>query len=259
MKRICFSVWTVILLCVIFIAPAAKQSRAADDSGDFYPPKMSFGPHNVSVINLDWYDASRERQVPIRMYLPADGQDPFPLIIFSHGLGGSREDYEYVGRHWASHGLVSVHVQHLGSDKAVWRQSFNPLRALKRAINPVNSYNRTLDVSFALDRLRELNQNDDLLQGRFDLDRVGVAGHSYGAFTSMLLAGQRSFGSRRSATLTGRFPNQGCRGYESAGATIQGHVGADLCRYQDAYNAFDRYERSNHSASHEGYGAAVGF
>ncbi len=192
MKRACFSAWTVVLLCVMFLSPAAKQSRAADDSGDFYPAKMNGGPYNVSVINLDWYDAGRERQVPIRMYFPADGQGPFPVIIFSHGLGGSREGYEYLGRHWASHGLVSVHVQHLGSDKAVWRLSLNPLRALKRAINPVNSYNRTLDVSFALDQLRELNQNDDLLQGRLDLDRVGVAGHSYGAFTGMLLAGQHS-------------------------------------------------------------------
>ena len=38
------------------------------------------------------------------------------MIVFSHGLGGTRDGYEYLGRHWASYGYVSVHLQHKGSD-----------------------------------------------------------------------------------------------------------------------------------------------
>jgi Platelet-activating factor acetylhydrolase, isoform II len=46
------------------------------------------------------------------------------LIAFSHGIGGSRRDYSYLGRHWASKGYASLHVQHVGSDNALW--SGNP-------------------------------------------------------------------------------------------------------------------------------------
>jgi predicted dienelactone hydrolase len=51
---------------------------------------------------------------------PATGPGPFPVIVFSHGLGGSREGYKYLGRHWASYGYVAVHVEHLGSDTAAF-------------------------------------------------------------------------------------------------------------------------------------------
>ncbi len=124
---------------------------------------------------------------------------PFSIIIFSHGLGGSRDGYEYLGRHWASHGYISVHVQHLGSDDAVWRDSAGPGQAMKAAtLNLQNSIARPRDVTFALDQLAKLNAEDGTLRGRLDLRRVGVAGHSFGAYTALAVAGQRSGPSERS-------------------------------------------------------------
>src|ERR1700722_18408724 len=77
--------------------------------------------NEVDFVRHEWRDAKRERTVPVKIYFPKTGEGPFPVIIFSHGLGGSREGYEYLGRYWASHGYVSVHLQHAGSDSAVWR------------------------------------------------------------------------------------------------------------------------------------------
>src|SRR6266849_1411763 len=82
--------------------------------------RASAGPFTVEVVRYEWLDQRRERKVPSKIYFPKEGAGPFPVIIFSHGLGGSREGYEYLGRHWAASGYVSVHLQHPGSDNAVW-------------------------------------------------------------------------------------------------------------------------------------------
>ena len=50
---------------------------------------------------------------------PAPTQ-PVPLVVFSHGIGGSRSGYSYLGRYWASQGYASLHLQHVGSDRSVW-------------------------------------------------------------------------------------------------------------------------------------------
>jgi len=117
---------------------------------------------------------------------------PWPVVIFSHGLGGSRDGYEYLGRHWAGHGYVSVHLQHLGSDTAVWKDKEDRMGAMRKAAATLdNSMQRPADVTFAIDRLAELNAaKDGPLAGRLDLARLGMAGHSYGAWTTLAVAGQ---------------------------------------------------------------------
>lgn len=75
----------------------------------------------VAVSRAEWRDDKRNRVVPVKIYAPQVGGGPFPVIIFSHGLGGSREGYEYIGRCWAAHGYVVVHLQHEGSDDGVWK------------------------------------------------------------------------------------------------------------------------------------------
>ena len=92
------------------------------------------GPFAVEVASYDWVDKARDREIPAKIYFPKNGQGPFPVIIFSHGLGGSRDGYEYLGRHWASHGYVSVHLQHKGSDTAVWKGQARPMQAMRNSL-----------------------------------------------------------------------------------------------------------------------------
>lgn len=158
------------------------------------PAPGAFAATNaVEILRADWLDAKRNRTVPVKIYYPATGSGSLPVIIFSHGLGGSREGYEYLGRYWAAHGYVSVHLQHLGSDAAVWQDK--PATELKASLrqsaaNLDNAANRPADVSFAIDRLEKLNQENSPLKNRLDLARLGVAGHSFGAFTTLAIAGQ---------------------------------------------------------------------
>jgi predicted dienelactone hydrolase len=154
--------------------------------------KKSAGPAEVETMDLDWKDKTRDRDVPVWLYVPK-GSGPFPVIIFSHGLGGSRQGYAYLGKHWASHGYVLVHLQHKGSDDAVWKESKQWLEAMRKAArDPANLRNRPLDVRFAVDQMENLNK-EGKLKGRLNLEKVGMAGHSFGAYTTLAAAGQTFF------------------------------------------------------------------
>ena len=153
-------------------APLAAQDAAAFDTLEF-----------------DWVDAARSRPVPVRLYWPqaASPAAKAPLLLFSHGIGGSRRGYTYLGRHWASHGWASLHVQHVGSDRNLW--SGNPLGIIARlrdAAQDSEAAERPKDLRFALDQLLHGE-----LAPRIDATRVVAAGHSYGANTALLAAGAR--------------------------------------------------------------------
>lgn len=148
------------------------------------------GPSQVEVVAIEWTDSIRQREVPVKIYYPKSG-GRCPVIIMSHGLGGSRDGYEYLGRHWASHGYIAVHPQHKGSDDAVWKGGQNPRESMQKAAgNLANAVNRPKDVSFVIDRLEKLDAEDGPLHGRLDTGRVGMAGHSFGAYTTLAVAGQ---------------------------------------------------------------------
>jgi predicted dienelactone hydrolase len=168
------------LLILVLAAPACAGKIPAG------PYKKDAGPHAVQVHLFDWIDAGRHRPVPVKIYLP-EGKGSFPVIVFSHGLGGSREGYEYLGRHWASHGYVSVHPQHLGSDDGIFRGATGDFRD---ALGPDAALARPLDVRFVLDRLEAASREPGPLQGKLDLRHAGMAGHSFGAWTTLVVAGQ---------------------------------------------------------------------
>lgn len=141
------------------------------------------------VLDLDLFDTSRQRPVPARVYLPhrASPAQPVPLVVFSHGLGGSRLGYSYLGRHWANAGIASLHPQHVGSDNRLWLG--NPLDLLQRlqtAARESEALARVLDVRFVLDHVLASDK-----AGLVDAGKIAVAGHSYGANTAMLVAGAR--------------------------------------------------------------------
>ncbi len=141
----------------------------------------------IRTLDLEWLDASRQRSVPVRLYLPdsARADAPVPLIVFSHGIGGSRQGYSYLGRFWASQGYASLHLQHVGSDRSLWGGNvFDLVSRLHGAAQEAEAVARVHDLSFALDQLLA-----GPLAPRLDAQRIVAAGHSYGANTTLLAAG----------------------------------------------------------------------
>jgi predicted dienelactone hydrolase len=131
----------------------------------------------------EWVDQARgNRSVLWKAYLPA-GASKVPVVIYSHGGGGTRETGKQFGEHLATHGIGSLHLQHVGSDRDAFRSD---ARQIAQAVtDPKLGKPRFEDVAFAVAELKRG-------QGPSSLDsaRIGVAGHSFGAITALIVAGQ---------------------------------------------------------------------
>jgi dienelactone hydrolase len=138
-------------------------------------------------------DGKRSREIPLRVYLPK-GNAPAPIVLFSHGLGGSRAGSAFLGNHWAARGYVAVFLQHPGSDESVWqdRPPAQRLAAMRAAADLGNFMLRIDDVRAVLDQLEQWNKSSgNPLSGRLDLKKIGMSGHSFGAVTTQAVSGQR--------------------------------------------------------------------
>ena len=137
--------------------------------------------YSVSTIDSGWYDAQRNRTLPVRLRVP-QGARKAPVILYSHGLGSSRDGGRLWGEHWASFGYVVVHIQHPGSDSASNLRDANSLQQYLMRIQ---------DVRFALDELARRQIANDPALAEADLTRIGMSGHSFGAQTTLAVSGMR--------------------------------------------------------------------
>ncbi len=139
------------------------------------------------VIDASLIDTSRQsvgtngvpdpdgRIIELRIRYSVDSASPAPLILISHGGTGSTDGYtrgEHIGEAFAQAGFIAVSVGHRASLPAGRHQADRPT-----------------DISFVIDAFE---QQDVVLPADapdIDLDSIGHAGHSYGAFTSHAVGG----------------------------------------------------------------------
>jgi predicted dienelactone hydrolase len=155
---------SVLLLTVLLVAPqsSAYDPLASESGGTIVDTEFSYGDDN--------------RVVPLRIYLPKLTEKA-AVILYSHGLGGSRDAGTYLGKHWSGRGYVVVPRQ--------------KLQVLKAAANGESAQARYRDVSATIDHLQTLNQPGATYAGRFDLQKIGMSGHSFGAVTTQAVSGQK--------------------------------------------------------------------
>ncbi|HZZ33246.1 MAG TPA: hypothetical protein VFE10_14775 [Phenylobacterium sp.] len=184
---------------------AAAASRAFADA-----PGPEAGPFEVTAVNrMDLTDPGRGRTIATRAYHPAK-PGRYPVIVFSHGFGGSLLTFANTGKVWASHGYVVLHPTHSDSmammDPKVPTAEAEVMRrflAARGALDPATqaAFVKVLDDPFFIDsRLRDVSWllcalktpkagMDPGVLDRADTSRMGMSGHSFGAYTTLVIAG----------------------------------------------------------------------
>jgi len=180
------------VLTIPVIALALLMTGGAEMRARAYEPLATAAKSAPAQIDLTVHDAKRNRDIPLRIYLPTNSALA-PVVLFSHGLGGSRAGSAFLGEHWAARGYLAVFLQHPGSDDSVWKNESREdrLGAMKQAASLDNFLLRVEDVPAVLNQLEIWNsEKSHRLSGRLDLKKIGMSGHSFGAVTTEAVSGE---------------------------------------------------------------------
>jgi predicted dienelactone hydrolase len=155
-----------------------------------YDPLVVDPTFHPKMRDLTVHDAARNRDIPVRVYFPPNDKSA-PVVLFSHGLGGSRQGSKFLGERWAARGYFAMFVQHPGSDDLVWKNAppAERMAALRKAASLENFFLRVGDIRAVLDQLEAWNKSGPLAN-RMDLTRIGMSGHSFGAVTTQAVSGE---------------------------------------------------------------------
>jgi predicted dienelactone hydrolase len=115
-------------------------------------------------------------------------------------MGGSKASLNWVGKYMAGHGYICIFLTHLGSDSSLLDFSIgiqeNIMRLRQSFLGMVDNLDRPQDIIMVLDSLKPIQNSRPALKGRMDLQKVGLAGHSFGGFTALAIAGGYAEASR---------------------------------------------------------------
>jgi pimeloyl-ACP methyl ester carboxylesterase len=120
-------------------------------------------------------DANRNRVIDYKLWFPNEERPvALKLIIISHGGDGNTTghlQFFHLGQALAEAGFVALHVNHLPSTDRLKHR-----------------FDRPLDISFVLNELSH-GRLERPLGLAMNAERVGIIGHSWGAYTGHALAG----------------------------------------------------------------------
>jgi dienelactone hydrolase len=181
----------------------------------WYPADPGRSPKFVDYLPASWRSALQGRDNGIMTLLSRDlsrvrahslgdadvspQQSSYPLIFMRAGLAAQTTDYTTLAEDLASHGYVVIGfdapyrsgVVVFPDGRVIWRAPQNDVDAFAEpqadqlAAKLVQAW--SADMTFALDQLQQLNTSDPTgkFVGRFDLQHIGVFGHSLGGATAL--------------------------------------------------------------------------
>jgi predicted dienelactone hydrolase len=175
--------------------PARPEPSA--ETGPWTDDLRHIGPANAERLGFPSFVLDHLALAKTNSYpdAPLSGAvERYPVIIYSHGWTGFRTVNVDQSEALASHGYVVVSVDHtFGSIMTVFPEG----RAVgvdrnalpdeeKVGVKLYQERAQTLvevfvaDLTFVLDSLEVIDEDDERFAGRLDLDRVGLYGHSTG-------------------------------------------------------------------------------
>ena len=164
---------------VVIHDPARDRSLGVDC---WYPAIDDSGDYSVyDLIPGFGFTASARNNAS-----PASG--PKPLVVWSHGRTGTRSAYVMLCEGLAARGYIVVSPDHPGDTLADW--------LLGAAVDDAtNESQRQADLRFILDAA--IGGDTIVPAGAVvDVNRIALAGHSYGAHTVLSICGDPDFDDR---------------------------------------------------------------
>jgi len=167
--------------------------------------KVERGRHEISVRAFELPRADQGEPLQVRVTWPVREEDDAnsPVLIFSHGGLGSRDNHNPVIEHWASHGYICIQPTHGDSASLMSDAERRQFRSVEQALNSPRILRhwrtRPDDVKLILDSFDLIEAKVPELAGQIDRERVAHGGHSFGANTAMLMGGvtANTFAGRR--------------------------------------------------------------
>jgi predicted dienelactone hydrolase len=181
--------------------PVGVRTVEIDDSarGRRVPLEIWYPAHERHA-GEDLDDATRDRfqvipmmpetqQDAVRDAAPAEGPEPPPAVVFSHGFAGHRRQSTFLCTHLASHGYVVAAPDHVGNTTA------DMMALIPQLMAAANDPSAAPDAAEMLGGATDYRRSDAslavdvLIESGADPERVGISGHSFGGWTCVAAAG----------------------------------------------------------------------
>lgn len=201
MRPITFSLAVILIAAAASLASCEERGATAPSSAipvglarlEFSDPQRRswIGAEARPLVTSVWYPAAVGVEMT-EIAIPPDrpvfvggfaarnveigGTGRFPLIVMSHGTGGSAMQMMWLGRALAERGFIVAAVDHHGNTAA--EEAFDA-RGFRMP------WQRAIDLSRIIDQLLA----DPRLGPRIDQTRIGAVGYSLGGYTVVALAG----------------------------------------------------------------------
>jgi len=160
------------------------------------PFAKSSGLPKFLLNHMQWVETNSHEDAPIKTALTE-----LPLVLFSHGLGGMKNQNSVQMEELASRGYFVAAVDHPydayltifdDGTTADYRSSHDGIDSEETfwAARGPQLNTRAKDMSFLLDQIQARKNQGKAIWQNISTDRVGIFGHSFGGATSILAAAQ---------------------------------------------------------------------
>jgi pimeloyl-ACP methyl ester carboxylesterase len=143
------------------------------------PIQADAWPARRRIVDIS-LETGAGRKVNVRLFAPSGGARRYGFIVFSHGANSSGRLYDALLAPLAAAGFVVAAPTHVDSEANPDRAKFDQAAIFQTRLD---------DLKLVSNAASQLSAQAGVSAARFDPDALVVAGHSYGAWQALMLAG----------------------------------------------------------------------
>jgi predicted dienelactone hydrolase len=174
------------IITIAAVAGAMVTAALASPAVDAGPAYSDGPPVAISAPTMATISTPSGKALPVTAVYPTAG-GPYPVIVFSHGYGGSPSSYAHLINYWSAHGYIVLAPTHADAGAMLGPHPFKTL--VEKVSDPAVCKQRIADAEAVVNSLATMEKRIPGLRGKMDAKRIGMAGHSFGAYVTEALGG----------------------------------------------------------------------